>query len=568
MTKTRITKKLVALATTILMLTAMLLPVSASPGTGSITIRKHAGTSMAAALPNNTGAAVAVPAGYTPLGGAGFMLYQIPNANLTALIDGAGTIKTIASHAIDTTGVTPTSGVPTITWTYSDGTTYTATAVALPWVSEQITAAGTGLAVFSGTVIPGAPGAAGTIPDGHYILVETTTPAGHLTGTPSLVQLPMKNGAVSNYQVHVYPKNITSDGLMEKEVEGAQRPVSYDDVVPFSLKAKFINAAGVSSAADLRNTASPSGNPADYGTAKIEERFNTYFVNDGINSNIQVRWTNAANDFIGAVLSEGLHYTVARTPATAVAGEIVAVQLTPAGIDAAILSGAAGFGFTISAQFKGLPSAGVGAPVSISNSMVADIRKAGDTTTPPPPPEVIHVPTISVTARKVDDSVVPVTLAGATFKIATVGVNPQPADFVKGAGGIDLTVTTDATGVFSFSNLPNYSNLTGAKYYLIETVTPAGYTGNAIIAVEWANKAIYQGTNPGFFNGAGNWLSGINLVRDAGDIVNTTDGTTLHEPGFSLPLTGGAGTMMFTAIGVLVMLGATVVYLRGKKKNI
>ena len=566
MTKTRITKKLVALATTILMLTAMLLPVSAAPGTGSITIRKHAGTSMSGALVNNNGNAVAVPAGFTPLGGAGFMLYEVPAANLTALIDGAGTTKTITGHVINTTGVTPTTGVPTITWTYSDSTTYTATAVALPWVTEQITATGTGLAVFSGTATPGAPGAPGTIPDGHYILVETTTPAGHLEGAPSLIQLPMKSGNTSNYQVHVYPKNISSEGLAEKAMEGSTRPVSNGDVVTFSLKAKFVNAAGVSSAADLKI----DGAPAVYGTARIEEHFNTYFVNDGINTNINVRWTDANNDFFGAVLAPSL-YTITRTPATAVVGEIVAVQLTPAGIDAAILAGARGFGFTISAQYQGAPSAGVGAPATVSNNMQAYITGAGKTPEPPITPPPVHVPTISVTARKVNSAATPAPLAGATFKIATVGVNPQPAHFVKGGDGLDLTVTTDATGVFSFSNLPNYSNLTGAKYYLIETAAPAGYVVSATIAVEWGNKAAYQLSNPLSFDGSGNWLSGINLLKNVGDIKNeliTDEVENPHSPGFSLPLTGGAGTMMFTAIGVLVMLGATVVYLRGKKKNI
>jgi len=553
MTKTRITKKLVAMATTIMLLVAMLIPATAAPGTpeGKITVTKYAGTSISGALPNNTGEVQVVPAGFTVLAGAGFTLYHVDEDELQDLIDLLVPGVTVVGHVIDSTGVTPT-----VTWELSDGTFHTATSVEPVWGAEKVTPA-------SGQVVFDAGVPAGAIPDGYYILVETTTPAGHASATDSLIRMPMtKQGGGDNYDIHVYPKNITSDDIANKDMGDVTEPVTAGDEMDFELKTKF-KSSTVDSAADLRATAIPSADPADYGTALVRERFNKYFELVGPVTSIAVRFTNAAGDLIGAPLTNVTDYEIAYTAATATAGEIIEVKLTPAGIDKAIAANAPGFGFELRAEYTGTPTAQQGVPVNVSNTMESEIGAPG--VVPPIIIEVVVIPSISINGMKHDENGNP--QAGATFKLATKAVNPAPGDFVKDGNGDDLIVTTLPDGKFSFSNLPNYDNATGITYYVIETAAPAGYNGGIVVPVTWANKAWYQTNHASYFV-AGDWTENINLNKDI-TVVNTPIGTPPPQsPGFSLPLTGGAGTLLFTAVGIIVMIGAAVVYLNGKKRNI
>jgi len=555
MTKTRITKRLVAIATTMLMLALMVMPASAAAD-GKITVHKYAGDSLAGALPNFTGEQVAVPAGFTPLEDAGFTVYHLPDALVTNVINAATGGVTFISHTVNASALPPS-----VTWTLSDNTTHTVTAVPVAWGAEAHTDA-TGEVVFHG----GDP--AGAIPDGWYVLVETDAPAGHIAATPSLIQMPMTlseaSGGGNNYDIHVYPKNITSSGIANKDMDGVLKPVTTGDEMNFDLKSLF-SSSSVSTASDLRASAVPTTSPADYGTAIIKEHFNLYFEQVGTDANISVQWLDAAGNLDGTVLTQDTHYTITRTPADATNGEIITVQLTREGIDAAIAANAPGFGFRLRAKYIGAPSAAVGGSAPVTNTM-ASIMSAPLVVPQPPVIDVTHVPTISIVGTKVDESGDP--LAGATFKVSRVAVNPQAADFVKDANGDDLEVTTDGTGVFSFSNLPDYSNATGATYYLIETVTPAGYNGGTVVAVIWANQTDHFAAVPGDSDGDGNWAENINLVKTV-TIKNTLIGeTNPNSPGFSLPLTGGAGTILFTAIGILVMLGAAGAYVHGKKRSI
>ena len=556
MTKARITKRTVAIATTMLMLALMVVPAFAAAD-GKVTVHKLAGNSLSGATPNDTGEVQVIPPGFTPLPGAGFTMYHLPDADVTDVINAATGGVTFVNHVVNATTLPPS-----VTWTLSDSTTHTVTAVPVTWGAEGLTDAA-GELVFDG----GNP--AGVIPDGWYVLVETTTPSGHITSVPSLIQMPMTLSAASgggpNHDVHVYPKNITSSGIANKDMDGVLKPVANGDEMNFDLKSLF-SSSSVSAASDLRLTAAPTSNASDYGTATIEERFNVYFEQVGTNANIAVHWLDGSGDLTGTALTEGTHYTITRTPAVPnTSGEVIAVTLTREGIDKAIDDNAPGFGFRLRAKYTGAPTAGTGTAAPVTN-IVASHMTAPLTTPQPPIIIPVHIPTISVTATKVDENNAP--LAGAEFKIATVAVNPQPADFLKDASNNDLVVTTDATGVFSFNNLPGYTNAAGATYYLHETITPAGYNGGTVKSVIWDNKVDHQTAVPTDFDAAGNWAEDINLVKLV-TIQNTLIGTTNpNSPGFSLPLTGGAGTLLFTAIGIIVMLGAAGAYLHGKKRNI
>ena len=557
MTKARIAKKFVAIATTMLMLALMVMPAAAAPGTGKITVNKYAGSSTENALPNFTGAGGAtIHSDFDPLEDAGFTIYQLPNNDIIAqVIDHAEGGRTISGHTINASGATPV-----VTWTFSDSSTRSVTAVNVGWGTEQMTPA-------SGTIVFDGGTATGAIPDGWYVLVETTPVAGYVPAVPALIQMPLTltDGSI-NRDIHVYPKNIDTEGIANKDMTGVVQPVETNDEISFQLKSKF-QGSTVNSAEDLR-TGAPSLDPNNYGTARIEERFNVYFEQVGNDSNIRVNWLNPAGEELLSGALPATHYTISRTAATATSGEIIRVQLTIAGIDAAIAANAPGFGFEIRAKYIGTPVSGANPAAPVSNVMssmmlapMVDDDEEHEVT------DETHVPTISIQGLKTKQSD-GTPLAGATFKLSKVAVNPQPNDFVKDASNNDLVVTTGPDGVFSFSNLPGYDNADGLKLYLIETVTPAGYNAGTIQTVIWENQAWYFTDDADNEDADGNWAENVNLVK-AVTVVNTEIGTPpITTPGFSLPLTGGAGTLLFTAIGIIVMLGATGAYLHGKKRNL
>ena len=580
MTKARITKKLVAMATTLMMLVVMAMPAIAAPlnPEGSITVHKLGGN-VPGVIANETGEQVTPPAGYYPLPGADFTLWEMAAASV-ALVNGAVTDDNkITHHVVNDT--TP----PTVTFHYHNSdtgvnTTVVADMVATPYATGTTDAAGQ--IVFGNN----------DIPDGFYVLQETDAPAGYDMAAPSLIRLPLTYGPTAppalqgkhNYDIHVYPKNVSNTDLILKNLGSEQPPVTVGSVVSFELKAKFKNDAAapntVNSPADLRATAAPTANPADYGVARIVESFNANFT---LNGTISVYWLDSAGDIDTGSPLLASEYTLTSAAPT------YTVDLTMAGIDAAIAGNKVGFGLALDANYVGAPAGVTGTPTTLSNSMTAlmnppsgDGGGGGGST--------VNVPSISIQINKTDQET-DLPLGGVTFALAripapTINYHPSvtynPGDLATIAteyyvvGGTPITAVTDAAGNASFSHLPGYADASGATFYLKEIETVPGYQLKVnTIQVTFDTKAGYittAGTDPvvaGWFNPARTeWISAAQVIEEA-DISNAPLGTTDgDEPGFSLPLTGGAGTLLFTAIGMVVMLGAVVAYLQGKKRNI
>ena len=101
------------------------------------------------------------------------------------------------------------------------------------------------------------------------------------------------------------------------------------------------------------------------------------------------------------------------------------------------------------------------------------------------------------------------------------------------------TITTDANGEAQVSHLAE------GTYYLVETKTPNGYTlpstaFTVIISRNDGNMAASTG------------------IQTAG-ITNSS--------GFTLPQTGGSGTVVFTIVGISLMLAAVVVFFVLRRKE-
>lgn len=105
---------------------------------------------------------------------------------------------------------------------------------------------------------------------------------------------------------------------------------------------------------------------------------------------------------------------------------------------------------------------------------------------------------------------------------------------------LESGLTTNASGVATFEKYE--ANDTRYAYYLVETKAPTGYNllSNAV-EVHFTDAEV-AGTN------------GIYTV----EIENTS--------GIQLPITGGTGTVIFTVIGIALMVGAVVLFVVSRKK--
>lgn len=132
------------------------------------------------------------------------------------------------------------------------------------------------------------------------------------------------------------------------------------------------------------------------------------------------------------------------------------------------------------------------------------------------------------------------------------------------------TLTTDGNGKVKVTGLEN------GNYYLVETKTEEGYNLlSAPVKVEisvststaWTiEKAWTEADDVYTFTKKGGTITTTYNVDSTGTngVVSTS---VVNKKGFTLPTTGGMGTMMFTIIGAILMLGGAFVLFRSSKKK-
>lgn len=188
------------------------------------------------------------------------------------------------------------------------------------------------------------------------------------------------------------------------------------------------------------------------------------------------------------------------------------------------------------------------------------------------------------------------TLDGVTFdlyKKADAGdrANTQGADwyfrgnkceFVSGSTATSLGLTKDNSEVWlkvatlqTVEGIDKVSGLPAGDYKLVETKTADGYNLlsapvdaklNLEYKTEWNATGIYE-------NGGKEIKRNYTATTYKRDL-NTIDNDKVSEPlkivnraGFTLPVTGGFGTLLFSGIGVLLVLAGVCVLFSMKKKN-
>lgn len=165
-----------------------------------------------------------------------------------------------------------------------------------------------------------------------------------------------------------------------------------------------------------------------------------------------------------------------------------------------------------------------------------------------------------IMVNKVDKENKP--LSGAEFTLSANANGSNPITFV-GSDGNYHKATSSESGVTEIevdsNGLLTLSGLDVGTYYLTETKAPGGY-------VKLTNPVVITITDA-----APNGLVDDGTSGDAG-----TDGAdgyyeldVVNSKGFTLPSTGGMGTVLFTAIGIVLMGGGLVLlllYLRRRNR--
>lgn len=171
----------------------------------------------------------------------------------------------------------------------------------------------------------------------------------------------------------------------------------------------------------------------------------------------------------------------------------------------------------------------------------------------------------------------PEKLQGVKFKLYKVATDGDVTGSEIGLKGEDANLklelikdelVTDKNGKVSVSGLSN------GTYYLVETKTKEGYNLlsepvkvelNVQYEETWTESKKYE-------NGI---LTKhdvtVNRKNEFGNVTNKTLGavtnTIINRKGFDLPTTGGFGTLLFSGIGVLLVVAGVGVLLSLKKKN-
>lgn len=499
---------------------------------GSITVHKYSRVTEAT-VSNPTGEAITDTSGLgTPLSGVGYTLYKLDMSDVTlnegdSLTDVYET--TIAGDNVEVEFTTASAASVTVDATIVVGESFT---------DED------------GVLVFGVNGGASTLDQGYYLLVESTVPSGYTAINPTIVSIPLTNedGTGYVYDVHVYPKNV-SEIPITKILDDTSKTYHVGEDVSFTINAGFSNEEEgdnkVTSINDLRDNTDTT---AVYGEMKITDKL----VDSLKYKSSTVHYLTDTNQKI-ALTQE--HYALTIT------NNICVWALTDEGIDLIIDSETAnGKGVALVVNIVATVQV---SDKALTNKASSYVKKAGAATNPEEKetPDV-KVPTGSIKISKIDaadDSY----LAGAVFALAT---NEEGTTFLKkdGTYAEDITniadlkaiqaelllVTTDADGKAIFSGLI-CSDSEETPYRLIEIQSPEGYQLKEA-AIEADLPTI--GTTPGIE---------ITVV-----VKNYANGTIDPDnPKFSLPLTGGTGTILFTVIGILIMTTTVVLYNRYKKKN-
>lgn len=520
-----------------------------------LTITKYLGDTTN--LPNN--GTVQNVTGRDSLSGVNFDVYKVSGVDLTTNAGWEAAAKLKGANLSTASGGTITA---------TDGTVYTVTK------AGTVTTGQDGTATFNGGVA-------------LYVVVEnlaSSSPvnnttgkpvtAGELTGAaPFLVTLPMTNPDNRNswmYDVMVYPKN--QQATITKQVLDGNVGTSGQDGYTVGQDLTYrIKTSITATDANQDNTV----NGADLGY---------YYINDQLDAtNLDYKAaTLSVVDASGtqvATLAEGTDYNLTSD------GDRVQVSFTSAGLDVLAAHSGSFVQTDIVATVAAVPGSGLidnTAYFEPNNSYWTDQGTAAPTPGDNPKDEPKNPPTSNTVTSKYGDIVLHkigengVALKDAEFKVYRATKDASGAFTCETLGDTAIaTSTTDANGLASFKNLQlsNWYNdgetsgaITDAKdfhsYCLVETKAPSGYQ---LLADPIEFDLTVAGTVTDLSTAFADAERDANAKDSAGGNIEVVD--QLDNLGNKLPLTGGQGVALVSALGVLFIAGGVAYYVRSSRRR-
>ena len=193
------------------------------------------------------------------------------------------------------------------------------------------------------------------------------------------------------------------------------------------------------------------------------------------------------------------------------------------------------------------------------------------TPTTPHPEQIPYVVVGSISLKKTSEDGNSA-LQNAKFKIATSEENAKGGVFLKVNGtGDDLVATSGEDGTVTFTNLPltpefdGDGTFTGFKeeaYWLVEVEAPTGYNLlptpiKVPVLDDIAENAKDEESTP---------IANHIQFKAGTDRINNVEFKIVNTKNFTLPQTGGTGTILFT-VGGIVLIGIAVILLITTRKK-
>lgn len=393
---------------------------------------------------------------------------------------------------------------------------------------------------------------------GLYLLAKSALPAESTTDlTPFLVSVPMyveteSEGAGKtgtwNSTVYAYPK-VRTDTIEPEKTAGTPANDGYvnaGDTIPFTISVP------------IPATETGTGSPKPFATFVITD------TNDGKTLKVDTA-SIVVKHQVGTALPDNMtldtDYTVVYD--TTGVNAVLTITLTEAGLTK--LNAGLTEAQNITVTYNATVSTDVVFDTSITNGAKVDYDRGSGVVTSEEDEVTLYTYGIALTKTLSDDAPITAnTISFALYKKYEGGQVSEKIPVVSGIGGY-WVAAAEATPdpVVMYVNTDGQLNLYGLEpgtYYLKELTTQTGYT----LLAEPIEIVITAPATPG--EPATITVNGKNAQVTDG-VASLQVENTKNEDGFNLPQTGGAGTLLVTAIGLGLLCAGVVLLVAYRKKT-